>query len=316
MVFIILLTSDSTNIRNRITFYSFALPFVIFSDLLKRNVWAIIDPMIRELITYLATPCPRYVSRMGYLYQAIALRGRYTRRRAAWHDHLENTQRFIIGTAEACMNRKKAVVLGSGLLLDVPLDRLSEMFGEVVLADIVHLPEVRRRIRHYGNVSLVQCDVTGIAEKLFLNMQKGLTDLPVGAPSFPGVEEDTGLVISLNILSQLAAIPLDYVMKKIAELDKEAVDRWCDQIREAHFAALKGLSCDVCLVADYEFARKDKEGNIIETGSTVGGLSLPETDASWNWEIAPLGEESKNMSKELHVGAWHMKGIAHSLLFN
>jgi hypothetical protein len=35
------------------------------------------------------------------------------------------------------------VVLGAGLLLDVPLNALSSLFREVVLVDIVFLPEVQ-----------------------------------------------------------------------------------------------------------------------------------------------------------------------------
>jgi hypothetical protein len=53
--------------------------------------------------------------------------------------------------------------------------------------------------------------------------------------------------------------------------------------------------------------RKDKDGNIVGTGPTIGSLLLPKPDIPWNGEIALLGEESKNISKELHVGAWHLK---------
>ncbi|HMK60032.1 MAG TPA: hypothetical protein VK452_02665 [Dissulfurispiraceae bacterium] len=262
--------------------------------------------MISELLTYLMTPCPNYVRSMGYLYQAIALRGRYRRRRESWQRHLENTQQFIGRTAEKCRNRRRVVVIGSGILLDVPLDRLSEIFGEVVLADIVHLPEVRRRAGRYPNVRLVQCDVTGLAEALFSNVLSRVTEFPVSKPFLPDVDQDTGLVVSVNILSQLAEIPLEYASKKMSGLDEAGVNKWCDQIRAAHYRALKELPCDVCLVADYAFARRDRDRRVVEEGSTVGELMLPEPDESWTWEIAPLGEESRDTSKELRVGAWRM----------
>jgi hypothetical protein len=262
--------------------------------------------MIRELITYLLTPCPRYVRDMGYLYQAIALRGRYKRRTGSWRSHLENTRRFVIRSAEECLKRDRVIVLGSGLLLDVPLEKLAGLFHEVILVDVVHLPEVRRRVRRFRNVRLIQSDVTGVAERLFENVSKGIAELPDGVPAFPEAE-GAGLVISLNIMSQLAAIPLEYVMKKMPGIDEEKIDEWSDAIRTAHFEALRNMNCDVCLVADYEFSRKDRAGNVVEKGSTIGGVVLPKSDESWVWEISPMGEESGDLSKELRGGAWRMR---------
>jgi uncharacterized UPF0146 family protein len=243
---------------------------------------------------------------MGYLYQAVALKGRYKRRRASWQQHLEKSRTFIVETAGKCLKRGKVVILGSGLLLDVPLSVLSKVFDEVVLVDVIHLPEVVKRTSDYPNVRLVQSDITGVAEKLFHNIGQGDYGLPESVPCIPEIDEKTSLVISLNIVSQLSAIPVDYVMKNTNMHDEAALQAWCDQIRGAHFAALQALSCDVCLIADYEFTRRDAKGKIIESGSTVGNLSFPEPDRSWTWYIAPCGEEAKGCSKELHVGAWHI----------
>ena len=120
--------------------------------------------MLSELLTYITTPCPQYVRHMDYLDEVIAMKQRYERTRTAWQPHLEHTRRFVLSAAEKCRNRSKAVILGSGLLLDVPLDELSTMFQAVVLLDIVFLPEVRRSIKRYGNVRLVQHDVTNMAK--------------------------------------------------------------------------------------------------------------------------------------------------------
>lgn len=263
--------------------------------------------MFYELIAYLTTPRPLYVRRMEYLSQAIGLRGRYRRRRAGWKPHLDKTREFILAAAEKCRKRDKVVVLGSGLLLDVPIEALAKMFREVVLVDVVHLPEVRKRIRQYKNVRTFQGDITNMAERLFWNVQQGQNELPLSRPVIPEVDANTGLVISLNILSQLSTIPRDYVRKKLPEHDEEAIAIWCDQINEAHYQALRALPCEVCLIADHEYVYKNKEGNVIEQGSTIGSMSLSGPDASWWWEIAPLGSASRNSSKELHVRAWHLR---------
>lgn len=262
--------------------------------------------MLAELFTYLTTPCPWYVRRMGYLYEAIAMRERHRRHRADWQQHIVNTRRCVLSVAEKCRNRDRAVVLGAGLLLDVPLSELASIFREVVLADIVFLPEIRRRITSYGNVTLLQCDVTGIAELLFQNVQYGRQVLPSDTtPYHPVVDAGTGLVVSLNLLSQLCVIPGRYALKHIPTLHENHVSDWCRRITASHYAAMASMPGDVCLIADHEFAKYDRHGQVIEKGSTIYGIALPEPDDSWTWMVAPFKEESRYFSKELHVGAWY-----------
>jgi hypothetical protein len=181
---------------------------------------------------------------MDYLDEAIAMRRRYRRNRESWRPHLDHTRRFVLSVAEKCRNRSKAVVLGAGLLLDVPLRELSSMFQEVVLLDIVLLPEVRRSIKKYGNVKLVPHDVTDMAKKLHENIRSGLRELPETGPVFPEIDEKAGLVVSLNLLSQLWVIPRSYALKKLPGLDEEHVDDWCGV--ESHYASLLSMVFDVC----------------------------------------------------------------------
>jgi hypothetical protein len=260
--------------------------------------------MLSELFTYLTTRCPQYVRHMDYLYEAIAMRGRYKRNRAAWQPHLENSRRFILSAVDKSKDRNKVVVLGAGLLLDVPLEELSSLFREVALVDIVFLPEVRKSVKRFSNVTLVQHDVTIMAEQLYSNILHGIRDLPVSMPNVAAIDKHTDLVISLNIMSQLWVMPREYALKKLPRLDEEVVDDWCKQIVEAHYTYLRSLACAVCLVADHEYVKRDREGIMVSQGSTVFGVALPAPEASWTWNIAPRNEESQYASKELLVGAW------------
>jgi hypothetical protein len=263
--------------------------------------------MLAEIFTYLTTPCPRYVRRMGYLYEAIAMRERHRRHRADWRPHIANTRRCVLSMAGKCRNRDRIVVLGAGLLLDVPLNELASIFREVVLVDIVFLAQARRRINSYGNVKLLQRDVTGIAEPLFQNIQHGRQTLPSdNTPIYPAFDADTGLVVSLNILSQLCVIPGRYALKHMPSLDEKHLSDWCRRIMASHYATIASLPCDVCLITDQGFANYNRQGQIVEIGSTIPGLTLPEPDDSWTWKIAPVGEVSRYHSKELHVGAWYI----------
>ena len=263
--------------------------------------------MLYELYTYFTTPCPHYVRHMDYLNEASALKSRYQRNRTAWQPHLEQTRQAILSAAEESRKRTKVVILGSGLLLDVPLKELSSLFREVVLLDIVFLPEVYKRVKRYGNVRLVQHDVTNMAQRLYENIRSGHPEFPTAAPSVAEIDENTGLVVSLNILSQLWVMPRAYALKKLRNLDEEDVDDWCKQITGSHYAFLQQLTCPVCLIADHEFVKRDQEGRIISQGSTIAGLALPEPKTSWTWNIVPLGGKDRFLSKELKVGVWQLR---------
>ncbi len=243
---------------------------------------------------------------MDYLSEAIAMRGRYRRNRAAWQFHLDNSHHAVLSAAEQCRNRGTVVILGAGLLLDVPLAELSSLFRQVVLVDIVFLPEARRRVASCGNARLVQHDVTGMAKALYDAIRLGSRHLPEAAPLVPELNESAGLVVSLNILSQLWVIPRAYALKKLPGLDPEFVDDWCGQIVKSHYDYLVSLPGEVCLVADHEFVMRDREGGIVSRDSTIAGLSLPTPDVSWTWDIMPKGEE-RHCSKELIVGAWYVR---------
>ncbi len=263
--------------------------------------------MILELFTYITTRCSPHIRRMGYLYEAIGLKCRYKRHPDAWQHHLEKTRQFVLSAADKSKERGKVVILGAGLLLDVPLETLSAMFCEVVLIDIVCLPEVRRRIKGYDNVRFLQHDVTNVAETLYQNVQYGRCELPSSSPALPEIDKDTGLVISLNILSQITVVLRKYALKKLKGADMDRVGIWCRQITEAHCAFLRSLPCNVCLIADHRYARRDRNGKIAAQGSTIFGISLPVPDDSWVWNIAPIGEESRLHSKDLEVGAWYRR---------
>lgn len=243
--------------------------------------------MLLDLYTSLTTPCSPYIRRMGYLSEAIDMRGRARRYSGAWRNHLENSRSFILGSAGSCGAKDKAVIFGSGLLLDCPLADLSSLFREIVLMDVVCLPGVRKQIGQYHNVRFIECDVTGVAEALFRNGEKGFLELPEPGPDLVTDVRDSSLVVSLNILSQLWVVPRAYASRRLRGLDEYAVDEWCGRVVASHYAALRSLSCGVCLVADSEFVKRDRKGDVISRGSTVYDLELPEPDASWTWNIAP-----------------------------
>jgi len=262
--------------------------FALFSDLIASYTTAI-APAHRAL---------------GYLDEALDMRRRARINRTAWQPHLDNTRRFVLSAAEQCRDRGKAVILGSGLLLDVPLAELSALFKGVVLKDVVCFPEIRNRISRCRNARFVEHDITGLAERLYGLRQQVFRHLPEPRRARADEDHDAGLVVSLNILSQLWVVPRAFIGQSHRLFAAEEVDEWCGRIVAAHYDYLRSLSCDVCLVADHGSVKRDPAGHIISRTSSVYGLELPPPDSSWAWDIAPLGKGNPHTSKELIVGAW------------
>lgn len=261
-----------------------------------------IELMLSDLIASFTTAISPAHRSLGYLDEMLDMRRRSRVNRQAWQPHLDRTRAFVLSAAARCAKRGRAVILGSGLLLDVPLPELSGLFREVVLQDVACLPEVRNKLKQYRNVSFSERDVTGLSEKLLQNKRRGVLQLPEALP--PADSADADLVVSLNILSQLWVVPRAFVGRHLRQIDPGQVDDWCARITETHVAWLRSLPSPVCMIADVEAVKRDAGGGVISRASTVFGLELPERDETWTWNIAPLGKGNRHASKELTVGAW------------
>ena len=65
-----------------------------------------------------------HLREMGYLRELYGIRRRRRQWRRAWEPHCGQTRQLILSAAQRCPRRRKAVVLGSGWLHDVPLAEL------------------------------------------------------------------------------------------------------------------------------------------------------------------------------------------------
>ena len=156
--------------------------------------------MLRELFLYLSTPCLPEFKTLGYLHELIAIQSRYKRVAKHWSSHTENCKEVLIDAAKKCHRHKKAVILGSGLLLDIPLDYLARNFDVIVLVDLIHLRSVKKNVKRYTNIELISHDVTGLASILNkLDVDEGRPLLPVPCFSLPEEAEHADLLVSLNL---------------------------------------------------------------------------------------------------------------------
>ena len=247
------------------------------------------NKMLMDLLRFLTFPYPWYLAPMGYVREQAGITASGSRSANSWRFHLEECKATILQAADHCHQQGKALILGSGPLLDVPLAELSRRFGEVVLADIVHLRRARKQARCYANVRLVQIDVTGVTKTTFdLARRRRPVSLPEHRPGF-FLDEKFDLVASVNLLSQLPVIPRQYLTDGIKGLSVETMDDFSRKLIENHLGWLARFPGVVCLITDQE--RLEIGGSkVLSRKKMLWGVDLPKGGRSWIWDIAPRPE--------------------------
>lgn len=254
--------------------------------------------MFAELYEWLTTPCPRAARKLGYLREAIAIRARYKRHRTRWQPHLEASKATIRTAMEGPGDKRVAVILGSGALYDVPLDALAAAYERVELIDIVHPKEARQIAAAYPNVTFRSEDISGTSQAL-VAMPRRATQAPrVGA--MPQLAPETDLVVSVNLLSQLAEMPQAWlqVQTDVAEGDRLT---FAAEIVRCHVQWLSVLKCRVCVISDIERHYVDQNGIPLEPWDSLHGVSLPEGGIKWRWDLAPTGESHPELAIQTTV---------------
>ena len=257
----------------------------------------------RAWLDYLAIPVPRHVRQMGYVRELRALRARRNRCREAWCSHLEHTREVVLESAARCERRRSALVVGSGLLFDVPLEALSRQFGNVVLVDIVHAWSVHREACRFSNVQLVPLDATGVVERCHaLARQRSPAPLPQRpVECFAG--EDFDLIASVNVLSQLPVVPNGYMSRRIRSPTEAETREFSRALVVNHLDWLCGFPGIACLVTDLERLCYDDCG-LVSREESLWGVALPEGGRDWMWDLAPRPEMYLHLDVRHRVGGY------------
>ncbi|KAA0681313.1 hypothetical protein [Roseomonas genomospecies 6] len=256
--------------------------------------------MLREAFEYLTTPCPPLARRYGYLAEALALGARYRRQRRAWAPHVDACRRFVQEAAEQVPRGGRALVAGSGLLIEIPLPTLAKRFDEVLLIDMLHTHAVRRQVRRHSNVRLLTLDVTGTLDRL--DTVSDGQPLPAPCPPEPPGGR-FAFAISCNLLSQLPLLPLEVIDRKAPATSLAERECFAQALARSHLSWLARVAAQAALFTDTESLWLEK-GTVQEREDSLWGLDLLPPDRSWDWDIAPAPEEDRRRSLRHRVGAW------------
>ena len=254
--------------------------------------------MLADALLFAATRLSSPHTRGAAIRDAIGLRARSRRCRAAWSEHEERTRAAIDRAIDGVEVRRTAVVLGSGLLCDVPIERLSSMFKKVVLVDVCHLPTVRLKVllRRYPNVSFMTRDISGydrLAEQSRIKLATGQDELGVRLDplGFLRKIDELDLVISANVLSQIAVGAEARLQAKDGQA-RIMPDDAVAQLVAGHLDGLAQLPCKTVIVTDVSYVRRRQDGVIVESHDLLAGVTPPFAADAWDWTVAPFGEEA------------------------
>lgn len=248
--------------------------------------------------SYLATP-PAF---RQYIGASIGLWSRARRCAKAWAPHEDHCHAFITQEIAKLRQRRTAVILGSGLLRDVPIDLIARQFDTVVLIDLVHLSAAKTKIRSARLKRKLVFIHRDIAES-----ERHFAGETFEAMAFLRDVPFLDLVISANVLSQIA---LGAEAKLQAAGREGEVESIVPTIIRSHLERLEALPCKSLLLTDIAFDRISAKGAVIDHKDMLFGVEPPlkpaRPSSQWQWQVAPLGEASKNYRIEHSVIALSM----------
>ncbi|HOW10645.1 MAG TPA: hypothetical protein PLX08_12680 [Bacteroidales bacterium] len=229
----------------------------------------------------------RMLHRMGYYNYQRGLIYHHLAEEGSWNGHLINCRNFIL---KAIGEFKPSVVtvLGSGWLLDLPLAEMVENDCVINLVDIVHPPEVKDQVKDFANVTLKEDDVSGgligevwkkAGKRTIFNRLKTISDIEVNEYK-PGF--DPGMVISLNILTQLEILPVSLLIKK-SKVNADEIVNFRKRVQQMHLQFLKKHRA--VLITDCSEVIRDSSGRSDEIPSLLADLPEAIVTQEWTWNF-------------------------------
>lgn len=241
-----------------------------------------------------------------YVQDQQGIMNRFLRETRSWQNHLEHTRQFILNQAQ---NKKpgRIAILGSGWLLDFPVEEMLRLGFHLSCFDIVHPKQVQYKYKNINQVSFINRDLTnGLIE---------LAGQSVSIKSFIQgmfqVNNDFDFsafdwVISLNVLNQLDILLIDFLERKIKkqEMDKMLIRR---TIQDNHIKTLPvGKSS---LITDWEEVLLNKNNEVDTELKSIPLIFSSRLDGytfeSWTWDFDTHQTYRKKINTRFIVRAYN-----------
>jgi hypothetical protein len=168
----------------------------------------------------------------------------------------------------------------------------------------VHPPDVIRQVEAFRNVELIEQDITGgLIEELwnkrgkynFFKKRHSLEDIFV--PEYKQ-DDDPGMVISLNILTQLESLLVRFVNKR-SKIKEEEINVFRTEIQRKHIDFL--MKHKSVLISDYAEVITNRLGSIKTIPTLLTGLPPYQLKEEWTWNFDQTGADLYNCKSQFKV---------------
>lgn len=243
-----------------------------------------------------------------YINDQFGIIDRYSREKLNWDIHLQNTRQFIINNLNYARENKSVAVLGSGWLLDVPTEILSENFKSVVFFDIVQPEQIKNRItKNFKNIDLKTGDLncgafeTACNARNFNDFCQKLNSLPFD--NLKKSLEEYDLVISLNLLNQLDILLCDYLKEKF-KIDNEETLLPIRKIIQQNHLDILPVNKTILITDGYQTDIDIKTGMEYSKSLIYCDLKKYNVSKTWDWIFDTHQQYNPDMNTILKVSAF------------
>jgi hypothetical protein len=229
----------------------------------------------------------RILNRMRYYDYQQGFIQSHINQQGGWDSHQEKCRNLILKAMDL-YKPKRVTAYGSGWLLELPLAEMVENTDEIVLVDIIHPPDVYCQTEGMKKVRLVEDDVTGglieevwkiAGKRTFLNKLPSLDQITI--PDYKPAE-DPGLVLSLNLLTQLEYLPLKLLKAKSKATEAE-FEHFREEVQKSHMRFLSKHNS--LLITDVETIYTDVKGNMSGKKTVFAEIPPGKVSEEWVWDF-------------------------------
>jgi hypothetical protein len=232
---------------------------------------------------------PRSIyQKMGFYSDQSGIIRRYKREVEFWEEHLKKTKESIL-ICSGNKNKNKIAILGSGWLLDIPMEEISQLFSEIWLFDICH-PKVIKELYNGENIHFIETDLSGFALPVYkmCKSARKITPEIVNAltPEFSYNFQSFDYVVSCNILDQLDDLLIEYIRRN-SIISKEIEKSLRIKLQEIHISSLPDNKS--LIITDVQELIVDANNSIISEKQLIySKMKNRKSKMEWIWKFDNL----------------------------
>lgn len=256
--------------------------------------------MITEIIKYIQSSKTKEARAFGHTYESISLEVKEKRLNAFWASHLKNCHDLIYDFVLNKLDRPgRILILGSGPLHEIPVERLTKLGHQLTLVDAHHPSSVLKNYQNHPAIKFITHDITECENYILAKNYYS----PIKPIKF--LKEPFDLVISANVQSQLSLHIKKYFEKNLTNLyHQKRLEEIADEIESHHLEYLEKFSCPVLFYNDVETYFYDKKGNLLHTESKKVLKNFENKSVKeWMWNLAPIPEYDKEIALKMKIKA-------------